>query len=269
MKFNVITGLPRAGSTLLCNILNQNPNFYASSTSSLSGTVNMISGNWSKSVDVKNLLNRDKEKTEKRLEHTLKSFIEAWYKDCETKVVFDKSRGWSLNSLLLKKLYPESKIICVVRDLRNVYASIEKQHKKNPILDVETIPIEKTLMKKVYTAFEPKGLVGAPIVGILDMIRRKTQGVIFIKYENLSSKPEEIMKKLYEELEEEYFKHDFDNVKNTAIDPDGFYLYKYPHKGEGKIISGNTEEYKEYLSKDVIAFIMDKFQQYNKFFKYI
>ena len=34
-NFNIITGMPRSGSTLLCNILSQNPAFHAGATSPL------------------------------------------------------------------------------------------------------------------------------------------------------------------------------------------------------------------------------------------
>ena len=123
MKLNVICGLPRSGSTLFCNLLNQNNKFWATSTSNLPQMLNAISHTWN-SVEVKNLLEKQKEETEERMWCSMRSFIEGWHNREGKEVIFDKSRGWSSNNLMLKHLYPNSKIIVFVRDLRNIFSSI-------------------------------------------------------------------------------------------------------------------------------------------------
>jgi sulfotransferase len=266
-KFNVITGLPRAGSTLLCNVLNQNPLFKASSTSELPRFLSTITHDWTTSLDVKNELNRDKEMTEDKMLRTMRAYVNAWYEG-DKEVVFDKSRGWSNNALMLNKLYPDAKIIVCIRDLRSVFGSVEKQHRKFPLLDEAEDAIGKTIYARADQMFSPTGLIGAPIVGIEDLLRRQPEGIIFLKYEDFTKDPEKEMKRVYEELGEPYFEHNYKDVKNTAIDPDGFYLWKYPHKGEGEIKEGDPEEYKKYLSPDLAKTIMDRFSSFNKFFNY-
>ena len=51
-QIHFITGLPRSGSTLLCNVLNQNPEFYAGSTSPLPALVNTLVNCLSNSPEV-------------------------------------------------------------------------------------------------------------------------------------------------------------------------------------------------------------------------
>ena len=97
MKFNVIGGLPRSGSTLLCNILNQNPKFHASSTSMITPVLNTMSNMLSKSTEIKGELQKDRKKTEERMRQLLRGVVEGWYKDYD--VVFDKCRGWRQTSL--------------------------------------------------------------------------------------------------------------------------------------------------------------------------
>ena len=270
MRFHVVTGLPRSGSTLLCNVLNQNPKFYASSTSPLPAFLNTLVHTWSNSVEVKGLLDKQPEETEERLKATAKGLIDNWYASFRNEdVIFDKSRAWSASSLLLKKVYPEAKIIVCVRNLVNVFASVEKQHRRNPLLDDATSPIEKTVYSRADGMFSPDGLIGAPIIGIEDLIRRAPDGVIYVQYESFSREPAMIMERLYTELEEEVYDHDFDNVKNVAEDPDGFYLHKYPHKGEGKISPCNLEEWKDYISVDLAMTIKNRFPDYNNFFGYV
>ena len=270
MRFHVVTGLPRSGSTLLCNVLNQNPKFYASSTSPVPAFINTLVHAWSNSVEVKGLLDKQEEQTEQRLKATAKGIIDNWYTSChDGEVVFDKSRAWGVSSLLLKKIYPEAKIIVCVRNLVNVFASVEKQHRRNPLLDDAATPMEKTIYARADKMFGPEGLIGSPIVGIEDIIRRNPPGVIYVQYESFSKEPKMVMERLYSELEEEPYEHDFDNIKNVADDPDGFYLHKFPHKGEGKILPCNREEWKEYISVDLAMTIKGRFPDYNQFFGYI
>jgi len=269
MKLNVITGLPRAGSTLLCNILNQNPKFWATSTSPLAGIINGMVHNISNAVEIKSLLNTKKVETEQRIKNSILAFVESWHEQKSREVIFDKSRAWSLNSLAFKKLYPDSKIIVMVRDLRNVFASIEKQHQKNPLLDDAQNAIQKTVFDRANRMFGDQGLIGGPILGIEDLIRRKPPGVIYVQYESMAANPSEVFEKIYTELNETLFEHNFENIENTAEDPDGFYLNKYPHIGAGKVEASDPNEWRQYFSPDLANTIMNRFQNYNRFFGYI
>ena len=111
MNFHVVTGLPRSGSTLLCNILNQNPDFYASSTSPLPFLLSGLVHAWSTSVEVKGLLDNHKEETEDRIQACSQGLLNDWYECKNVKTVFDKSRMWSGNLLMLQKVLPAAKMI--------------------------------------------------------------------------------------------------------------------------------------------------------------
>lgn len=269
MKFNVVTGLPRSGSTLFCNILNQNPRFFASSTSNLIYIANSIITSWSSSVEMKNLLGIEKGKTEKRMQDSLRQFVEGWYGVEHKDVIFDKSRGWTLNYLMLQNLFPDSKLLVLVRDIRNVFSSIEKQYRKNPLLDDTPTSVGKTVYHRADHMFSPEGIIGSSIVGVEDLIRRrKSQNILFVFYEELSINPEKSMKQVYDFIGEGYFAHDFDNIVNTAIDPDSFYLNKFPHEGSGKILPTDVDEWKNFFSADLATTIMERFPLYNSFFGY-
>ena len=268
MKFHAICGLPRAGSTLLCNILNQNPKFYASSTSVLPQSVAGLSNLWSNSPEIKSDLARDKERTEKRLRQTLKAMCDIWYVDEKSKVVFDKSRGWAFNALLLKQIYPDAKIIAMVRDLRAVFGSVEKQHQRYPIFDEAPDPMGKTVFTRADQMFSPQGLIGGPINGVMDLVRRQPEGLIVIQYETFVQNPQMIMDRLYTELGERPYEHDFDNVKNTATDLDSQYLHKYPHEGSGQV-APRLDDWQDYVSPDLAQQIMGRYPGYNQAFGYV
>ena len=268
MRFNVIGGLPRAGSTLLCNILNQNPKIYASSTSCLPQLINAISNVWSTSPELKSLLEKNPKETNDRMNNSLKAFIETWYSDKD--MVFDKGRGWGHLISVLNNLFPDSKALICIRDLRNVFASIEKQNAKMPILDTAKNPLEKTQYSRADNMFSPQGIIGMPINGIEDILRRDNKNVLFIKYEEFIEEPAIGMERIYKFINEDFYKHDFDNIKNTAIDLDyGHYLGKYPHQGNGKIKITDKKEWTQYISNDIANNIMGRYPMYNQKFGYI
>lgn len=266
-NFHVIAGLPRSGSTLLCNILNQNPAFHASSTGVISPIIWNISNIWSNSPEYKSYLISDKNKTDKRTLNSVRKFIEGWY-DCEEKeVIFDKDRTWSNNTLVFEQLFPKGKMFVMVRDLRSILASFEKQHQKNPILDASGTPFEKTLAGRTNQLFADNGLIGSCLIGINDLINRNRSSVKFIKYEDFVKDPERVLDLIYNSIQQKRFHHDFNNIENTSINVDGLYLNKFPHQGEGKLEDRGGEEHK-YISNNIQNEIMSKFSFYNSRFGY-
>lgn len=229
--FHAIAGLPRSGSTLLCNILAQNPAFYASSTSPLPRLLNGLSEWFSEQPEVKSDLHADPGELQRRLRTVMQATCGAWYAGRGGDVVFDKSREWTLHHELLWTLFPAAKLIVTVRDLKEVYASVLKQHSRNPLL--RTVP--GTALGRSERLFSPQGLIGGPLAGVMDLQRRRSPSAVFVQFEHLVQSPEEAMRALYEQLDEPYFVHDFERVENKATDLDALYLNKYPHEGAGKV----------------------------------
>jgi len=265
-SFHVICGLPRSGSTLLCNVLNQNPRFFASSTSILPQTLAQLSALWSNSPEIKADLARDAKGTEKRLNDAVKALIGAWYKG--RGVVFDKSRGWAHNALPLKKLYPEARIIVTVRDLRSIFASIEKHHAANPLLDHAANPQEKEIYTRADQMFSPQGMIGLTVGGVMDLMRRKPPGLFVVQYETFAENPDMIMDRLYAEIGEPRCEHDFAKVENTATDLDALYLNKFPHEGSGRVEAVDRDEWRRHVPQDVAGAIMQTHAGFNQAFGY-
>ena len=274
MKFNVIAGMPRAGSTLLCNVLNQNPRFYASSTSCMAQTVRNISGLWSHSPEIKSEMILDKEATTERMVRSARALIEAWYEG-KGEVIFDKGRFWNLGITLLHQLFPSGQAFVCVRDLRAIFASVEKQHEKNPMLDDAGNPVELTKYNRADRLFSPNGMLGQQIMGIEDLLRRNLRGpdgkpfAHTIQYETFVQNPQLIIDRIYTSLGEEPFEHDFENVEPSAgsTDVDGIYNHKFPHDGTGKI-EARDENWGDYVPRDIAGLIMQRFAGYNRAFGY-
>jgi sulfotransferase len=266
MKFHTIAGMPRSGSTLLCNVLSQNPRFFASSTSCMAQTVRSLSNLWSRSPEVKSELLHDKEATETRMVRASRALVEAWYSD-KAPVVFDKGRFWNLGATVLHQLFPDAHMLVCVRDLRGIFASVEKQHERNPILDEAGNAVELTKYNRADRMFSPNGLIGQQILGVEDLLRRQLPYVHVISYETFVQNPQLIIDRIYTVIAETPYEHDFENVQRTATDADALYLNKFPHEGTGRI-EARDEDWKEHVPPDIASLIMQRFRGYNQAFGY-
>ena len=261
---NIITGLPRSGSTLLCNILNQNPEIYASSTSILGGIIKSISASASEQLETVGYLMKDDGFYE-RLKDSTRAFVSSYHPD---KIVFEKGRVWSSMGLQYKDLYPEGLMIVMVRDLRDVYASMEKQHRKQPLLQGSSVVSDESVYGRADKMFSPEGMIGSCMNGIEDLIRRKLPNVVFIQYEVFANNPNKTIETIYDLMKQPNYEHDTDNVVNVSEEVDELYQGKYPHNGEGKVSSDSIGTWREYLSPDLAASIKNRFPLYAETFGY-
>ena len=197
----------------------------------------------------------------------IRALIVAWYEDEDANIIFDKGRLWNHQALTLKQIAPEAHMFVCVRDPRDILASIEKQHAKNPLLDTATSPQELTLSVRVESNCEPGGIVGQQIDGIVDLMKRQLSFVHAIEFETLVNHPQRVMDSIYKVLEVEPFDHDFTDVKNTATDVDGLYHNKFPHEGSGAV-TPPTGSWKDHLPADLAAQVMQRFAGYNRVFGY-
>jgi sulfotransferase len=223
-KYNIITGLPRSGSTLLCNILNQNPKFHASETSALVRVLSEVKMGW------ENIIENQAVNNLTRKANIIKSLPNAYYKDNHEDVIFDKNRMWLSESQLARfSLGEDVKFIVCVRNLIDIIASFEKLHRKyNHIWNTT----DKKNFPKKYSTIEGRCELltsdSGPVGSILIMLRefvimQNMKNTYFLDYNDLVKHKDSELKRVYEFLEEDYFEHDFDNVEQTTYEDDRFH----------------------------------------------
>jgi sulfotransferase len=266
-SFHFIGGLLRSGSTLTCNILNQNPRFYVSSTSPLPAQVTALQSVLSRSVEVKGLMVKDRAATLHRMERTIRATAEGWYAHVEKPVVIDKSRAWNFHAGLISQVWPDAKLITIVRDLRSIVASIEKQHANTAILDEADSFAAKTAIERAGHMFTPANPVGLSLMGMEDLIRRKPKNWLAIRYEDLCDEPHTQLNKLYDFLGEKRYRHDLTNIVNVAEDVDELYNLKFPHQGDGPLRTREDRDWEGQISEDIEKNI-NTFTLYSRFFDY-
>jgi sulfotransferase len=261
-KMCFVGGLPRSGSTLLCNILNQNPRFYASGTSPLPHILGGTKRAWDKSLDVQSQIDQEKDLYFKRFASVLRGIIDSWYEETDADIIFDKSRPWNAQYLLLRKLYRHPKMIMCVRDLRSVFASIEKHYLESMLYGSL---LKQTINHKLKEVFDGKGVIGNQLMYMMDLHERGLLSeILIIKYEVLSRKPKETIDRLYEYVEAEKYEHDFDNVVRATHEDDSVYRYHYPHRGEGKVTPSKPNDWGDIIPEKVARMIR---KQHDPFFR--
>jgi len=209
-EFFFISGLPRSGSTLLSGILRQNPKFYADISSPMQGlvtsTINVITGSESN-----HLIDED------RRRQILKDTFEAYYKAVDRPVVFDTSRGWTSKTSLLKDLYPQTKIICCVRDLPWILDSFERITAKNSLYGAALTDDEarQTVTTRCDALMDVKkeGQVVKPYYYLEEGLLLNPDMIFLMEYEGLCKVPKRTMRKIYGWCGEPYLDHGFDNVE--------------------------------------------------------
>jgi sulfotransferase len=208
-SYYFISGLPRSGSTLLSAILRQNSKFYADIASPLqsivTNTIDFISG-------CESNLNL----TVERRKDILLSLFDGYYSFLEKPVVFDSSRAWTKNTTLLQELFPNTKILCCVRDIPWIINSFEIINKKNPFYS--SMLVKKELSDNVFSRSDAMmdnncGIIAGSWISLQEGFALNPEMIYFVEYDNLCKNPENEMKNIYKFLEQPYYSHDFDNVE--------------------------------------------------------
>src|ERR1700758_4733330 len=94
-NFIGVTGLPRAGSTLLCQLLAQHPEIHCEGFSSpLCNTLLGMRRMGSDDTFFLSQLDQSFERSYAHLSSAMRGYLRGWYHDCKLPVVVDKTRAW-------------------------------------------------------------------------------------------------------------------------------------------------------------------------------
>ena len=263
------SSLPRAGSTLLQNILAQNPDIYATPTSGVLELVYAARANYSNSPEFKA---QDSELMKNGFLSFCKEGLRGFYEGItDKKYVVDKSRGWGIHYDFLKQIVETPKIICMVRDLRDIYTSMEKNFRKNQHKDfgiVNHSDLKGTSTPKRIDIWANSQPVGMAIERLQEIFRQGiNQHILFIKYEDLCLYPDIVMKKIYEYFEIPYYQHDFENIEQITKEDDEVYGMFGDHKIK-KTLELTLSDAQKVLGSDICDWIYNNYGWYNEIFKY-
>jgi sulfotransferase len=214
-----ISGLPRAGSTLLAALLRQNPNFHAAMSSPAAGLYSALLGEMSARSEFAVFID------DSQREAILRGAIQGYYHAIHpTQLVFDTNRAWCSKLSGLTKLYPCAKMICCVRHISWIMDSIERliRHNSFQLSRIFGFETGGTVYTRVARLAMNDGMVGYA----LDALREAFYGeyadrLILVTYETLTKRPAATMRAIYDFIGEPLFEHDFGKLDYAAKEFDG------------------------------------------------
>lgn len=217
MRIHFIAGLPRSGSTLLAAILRQNPRFRAGMTSPVCAMYKALETAMSRRNEAAVFISDEQRR------RVLRGLFTNYYTEAALGTVFDTNRGWCPKLPALVQFFPEAKVICCVRDLAWIVDSIEQLVRKNAfeLSGMFGHDPNSTVFSRVNRMVGGDGFVGFA----LDALKEAYYGehrhkLILVEYEDLARQPDFEIAKIYAQLGEHPFKHDYDNVEYSAMDFD-------------------------------------------------
>jgi len=230
-QIHLIAGLPRAGSTLLCQILDSNPEFHVTPTSGVLDMIRTMRSNFSQNPSWRA---QDRLKIYENMKMGMKGFIEGFFYD--RKIVFDKNRAWTSNIQLLDTIMENenAKVIWLYRNPVEVVSSIEAQYQKTILLenmDESSAPgAFLTLDRRIGTYVNPEGLISFPVESLKDALEMGyANRILFVKYFDLTNHTKEILDVIHDFLKLPRYEYDLENISQRTFEFDGIYNYKFPH----------------------------------------
>jgi len=263
------SSLPRSGSTLLQNILAQNPDIYATPTSPVADYVSVLREVYTNNP---NVIAQDENTMKIAFKGMCNTAMQGYFNPItERKYVLDKSRGWISNYDFLSFINGEEpKIICMVRDLRDIFCSNEKNFRKNPHKSRVNFGLgdANTLPKRIDVWASSANFTGSAIEFLNDAIRTGiAQKMLLIKYESLCLYPEEATKRIYSYLDIPFYNHDFDYVPQFTQENDQIHGIFGQHTIRNRV-EMTTSDANYVLGKDVSDWIYNTYKWFFEYFDY-
>lgn len=228
-----VTGLPRAGSTLLCQLLGQHPKLYSPGHSSpLCQTLVGLRHGLSDDPFLLAQMDLDPAIVHQQMLSAFQGFMNGWYAAAPQDGIVDKNRGWMHHLELLQLVDPNCRLLVCVRELGQIWGSIEAQHRKTLLFDFVDHLAKLTPIDRANRLFAPDGVVGEPLrslEAIQDRDAELQSRLYYVVFEDLISRPQEAMQDIYDWLGVPSVTFDPQNLSVHASESDSHYRYKFPH----------------------------------------
>lgn len=258
---------PRSGSTLLQNILAQNPDIHATPTNGLADLIQA----GKEVLNTSDFHAQDEDTIKQAYINFCRGGMSAFFNDItDKKYILDKGFKWSIELPFLQLLNGEPpKMIIVVRDLREVFASMEEGYRKKSYKTFSNVnwdTLEYTTLSKRIALYANSSPLGPSIDAFMEIVNWKLdKHVCFIKFEDLCRFPDPIIRTVYDYLEIPFYQHDFNNVEQVTDHNDNLYLFSHKVRKEVKPIEPKA---KHILGEDACNWIYKEYEWFFKYFNY-
>jgi sulfotransferase len=213
-------GLPRSGNTLLSAILNQNPSVYCSPISPLLDNLVALKAQ----NNIENNLIAD---FSSNLEQAMKTYATGFYQNCGKPIILDRNKGWgSKESMMFAYQFMpnQPKIVFTVRDIPSILASFISlvgnepvSYLDNQIRQYGIRPYGKQTQDDLRCDLLMSIQIGNCLATLDEAIKIQAP-IHLVEYDDLVSKPQEILDGVYDFLEIDKWTHDFNSVKKLEVE---------------------------------------------------
>jgi len=229
-----VTGLARSGSTLLCQLLAQHPAIYSTAHSSpLCHALNNLRRQMSDDAFLLSQLDNDFDRVYARLTNAFRGFVDGWFAETEKHWVVDKNRGWLGAVETVRHLDPDFRMLVCVRELTQVYGSIESRHHETILLDFPDHLADRSRYARADTLFGPNGVIGSPLralQSVQDLDAAIQERLFYVVFEDLVAEPGRVLREMFAWLGLPAAEIDSGNLKLQPTESDSHYRFKYPHR---------------------------------------
>jgi sulfotransferase len=240
-----LSGLPRSGSTLLSNVLAQNPRFEVTPTSPLAEYVISMGQAFSASPQRAAYLNQ--KLVAKKFRGAVRGAISGHF---DAHLGIDKSRAWTGLADLLSRIYgPALRVIVTVRDLRGVVASHETRFRTAPEFRWGVDMLDINSRAQHYLSSVP---LGPALRQIREAFRTyHAEGWLFVRMEDFCKNPKKTLHTIYKYIDEPEFEHDLKNIRTTPLEHDGVHAPIGAHTLSASTILPPRENWDTVLGPDL------------------
>ena len=229
-----VTGLPRAGSTLLCQLLGHHPDIYSTGHSSpLAHAIDSTRHSLSNDDFLLSQFDVNFDLVYSRLRNAYRGFMNGWTAEAPCDTVVDKNRAWLGMIETVADLDPNFKMLVCIRELGQIWGSIEQQHRNTVLLDTGDRTAGLTPQGRGARRFNEGGMVASPLGSISAALREVPvhlrERLVYIKYEKFVQNPAQTMLDIFNWLDLTPHEIDPDNLRVKASENDSYYRYKFPH----------------------------------------
>lgn len=225
-NYYFMAGFPRAGSTLLSAILNQNPRFYSGPSSPV--VLSMLTLEQALSKDeLYNAYPKPAQATA-----LIANTLPTWYSDIDKPVIIDKNRSWINHMHYISGYFGiQPKVLFPIRSVPEILASFISMYHRNPYKGGPKVPfLDEMLIKaglpltddnRCQALCHETGILGSCYRGLQQVYAQGNERQVhLIEYDDLINMPEDTMRRIYNFLEEDYYEHDFTAIENIHQERD-------------------------------------------------
>jgi len=232
-KLVCVTGLPRSGSTLLCQLLAHHPEIYCpGQTSPLLQMLLQLRQSTSDNEILLAQLDNQPEEVLGRLMQAYRGFMNGWYEKVSQPVVVDKNRSWIAQMDLAVQLSSSCKMLVCLREPGQILGSIEAQHQKTLAMDSPDNLASYSPYDRANRLFSKEGVVGFALNNFRnaqDFAPDQQRRMLCVLFEDLVANTPAVMERVWDFIDLPKHEIDFDKLSLLPGESDSHYRLKYTH----------------------------------------